>query len=202
MIKYKASDLVNAAMKLADLENTSFITAAENRMYINDAWCFLYQQAIDNGEQYYLSTFSANEGENNLPEDFHQLYDIYDSEYHTKIKRYNKDMDPAYSWYRIKNNKLYLNKVKTAEISYYPEPTTLDIEGTGDTELAFPSNLYKQIMIYRLAEYYKIRQGADITGIELLINQSLEQFYDMLNRDDNDNLVMRDVYNNNMVMRY
>ena len=78
MIHYKASDLLLLAMKLADLENTAFISTEENRSYINNAWAEIYQQAIDNGELFYLNSVTLNRGENNLPEDFHQAYNIKD----------------------------------------------------------------------------------------------------------------------------
>lgn len=193
MVKYKASELIALAMKISDLENTSFITSTENRAYINDAWCWLYQQAIDGGEQFYIITDEIFEGENNLPDDFHQLYDIYDSN-GNKVRRYNKDLKKTDKWYRIKNDKIYLNRCDGATIEYYPEPKTLDIEGTGDIALDFPSNIYKMPMVYKLAIYYKIRQSADISGISILLNESINQFYDMLTRDDNENLVMNDVY--------
>lgn len=193
-IKYKASDLVSAAVSLADLENSSFITSTENRMYINNAWEEIYQKAIDYGELYYLKKINVVPGDNNLPEDFYQLYNIKDENWND-IPRYNKNCDRNTRWYRIENNKLYINGEPSSPfIEYFPAPETLDISGSGDVELDFPNNIYKMLLVYRLAEYYKVRQNGDISGIELLEDKAWKQFYDMLTRDDNEESVIKDVY--------
>lgn len=193
MIHYKASDLILLAMKLADLENTAFVSSEENRSYINNAWAEIYQQAIDNGELFYMESVTLNEGENTLPTDFHQVYNIKDDNWNA-LPRYNKDMRKSDAYYKIMNGKIYINGKNSVEMEYFPAPATLDIEGTGDVELDFPNNIYKQLLVLRLAEYYKIRQNSDISGIELLINDAWKQFYDMLTRDANQNGVIQDVY--------
>lgn len=198
MISYKASDLILLAMKLADLENVGFTSSEENRSYINNAWAEIYQQAIDNGELFYLNSTTLHQGENNLPEDFHQVYNIKDHNWNA-LPKYNKDMRKSDVYYRIMNSKIYINGKDEVEMEYFPAPSTLDIEGTGDVELDFPNNIYKQLLVLRLAEYYKIRQNGDISGIEILIEQAWKQFYDMLNRDSNQYGVIQDVNNVNRV---
>lgn len=198
MIAYKASDLILLAMKLADLENTAFISSEENRSYINNAWAEIYQQAIDNGELFYLNSVTLSKGENSLPTDFHQVYNIKDHNWNA-LPRYNKDMRKSDVYYRIMNGKIYINGKDEVEMEYFPAPATLDITGTGDVELDFPNNIYKQLLVLRLAEYYKIRQNGDISGIEILIEQAWKQFYDMLNRDSNQYGVIQDVNNVNRV---
>lgn len=245
MVTYKASDLVTAAMKLADLENTSFVSASENRMYINQAWNELYQQAIDNGELFWLKdtsypfehtvqTEAANPDydpretipnpdydpedpessetipnpnydpretitvttvvtNNTLPDDFYQLYNIED-ENENLISRKTKNDTKADQWYWIKGNELLLSHVKGAKIYYYPEPMTLDITEQGDTDLSYPKQILYTLMVLKLAEYYKIRQNADISGIEMLLNDAWKQYYDMLSRDNNETNIIRDVY--------
>lgn len=198
MIHYKASDLLLLAMKLADLENTAFISSEENRSYINNAWAEIYQQAIDNGELFYLNSTTLHQGENDLPEDFHQVYNVKDHNWNP-LPRYNKDMRKSDVYYKIMNNKIYINGKDDVEMEYFPAPAILDLEGEGDVELDFPNNIYKQLLVLRLAEYYKIRQNGDITGIELLIDDAWKQFYDMLRRDDNQYGVIQDVNNVNRV---
>jgi hypothetical protein len=200
MIHYKASDLLLLAMKLADLENTAFISSEENRSYINNAWAEIYQQAIDNGELFYLNSTTLHKGENNLPEDFHQVYNIKDDNWNP-LPKYNKDMKKSDVYYKIMNNKIYISGKDTVEMEYFPAPVTLDLEGEGDVELDFPNNIYKQLLVLRLAEYYKIRQNGDISGIELLIEDAWKQFYDMLNRDANQYGVIQDVYSTNNIVR-
>ena len=198
MISYKASDLLLLAMKLADLENTAFISAEENRSYSNNAWAEIYQQAIDNGELFYLNSTTLHQGENDLPADFHQVYNIKDHNWNA-LPRYNKDMRKSDVYYKIMNNKIYINGKDDVEMEYFPTPATLEVSGEGDVELDFPSNIYKQLLVLRLAEYYKIRQNGDIAGIEILMDQAWKQFYDMLNRDANQNGVIQDVNNTNRV---
>lgn len=198
MINYKASDLLLLAMKLADLENTAFISAEENRSYINNAWAEIYQQAIDNGELFYLNSTTLHQGENDLPEDFHQVYNIKDHNWNA-LPRYSKDMRKSDVYYKIMNNKIYINGKDEVEMEYFPAPATLEVSGEGDVELSFPSNIYKQLLVLRLAEYYKIRQNGDIAGIEILMDQAWNQFYDMLNRDANQCGVIQDVNNTNRV---
>lgn len=200
MIHYKASDLLLLAMKLADLENTAFISSEENRSYINNAWAEIYQQAIDNGELFYLNSTTLHKGENNLPEDFHQVYNIKDEGWNP-LPKYNKDMKKSDVYYKIMNSKIYISGKDTVEMEYFPAPATLETEGTGDVELDFPNNIYKQLLVLRLAEYYKIRQGGDIGGIEILIDNAWKQFYDMLNRDANQYGVIQDVYGTNNIVR-
>lgn len=198
MISYKASDLLLLAMKLADLENTAFISAEENRSYINNAWAEIYQQAIDNGELFYLNSTTLHQGENNLPSDFHQVYNIKDHNWNA-LPKYNKDMRKSDVYYKIMNNKIYINGKDEVEMEYFPAPATLEVSGEGDVELDFPNNIYKQLLVLRLAEYYKIRQNGDISGIEILMDQAWNQFYDMLYRDANQYGVIQDVNNTNRV---
>lgn len=196
MITYKASDLVTAAMKLADLENTGFISASENRMYINMAWESIYQDAINNGETFWNKTTTIKEGENDLPTDFYQLIDVTDN-LENKVLRKTKNDTKSDKWYNVYQNKIILNKCAEATVEYIPEPNTLDIEGEGDIELSYPKNILYNIMVMKLAEYYKVRQGGDIGGIELMLENALNQYYNMLNRDANQNLVIEDIYTGN-----
>lgn len=201
-ITYKASDLVTAAMKLADLENTSFISSTENRMYINNAWEEIYQKAINIGEQYFLEEADLDIGENDLPEDFYQLYDIRDIN-NNPIKRWNKNCLKNERYYRIYKDKIYINgKPKDVKMTYYPAPQALDITGEGDVDLPFPNNIYKMLLVYKLAEYYKIRQNGDVSGIEALMENAWNVFYDTIERDDNENLVINDVVHDNHWFTY
>ena len=54
-----------------------------------------------------------------------------------------------------------------------------------DTELCFPSNVYFNVLAYKLAGYYKIKQNADPSGMAVLADSALKTFYDSLPRDTN-----------------
>lgn len=194
---YKASSLIATALSLADLNNTSFPTAAENRYYINLAFMDVYQQAINNGEKYWYKEQDLSVGENSLPADFYQLADIYYSK-GTQLQRYNKNIKQS-RWYDIRNDKIIVHNeygsLEDLKMEYYPQPQTLDPEGSGDVELDYPSNIFYHIIALKLAEYYKIKQAGDISGIELLLEEAWDTYYNILNRDINQNLVMNDVMN-------
>lgn len=223
MLHYKASEIVQRAMTLANIQNSSFVSATENRQLINDAFWALYQIMIDEGDVYFLQTIkhpAFNDGVYVLPDDFYQLYAIRDN-YGNGVLRKNKNT--------IKNGKCYdirkrdiptevtvidpdtqqettetvlvakpciinFNNALIDEIEYYPKPMTLDIEGTGDVELDVPSNAYYQCMLYFMAIWYKTRQGEDSTDIKALYEDAVANFTDTLKIDLNEYPQMRDVY--------
>lgn len=195
---YKASSLIATALALADLTNTSFPTASENRLYINLAFMDVYQQAINNGEKYWYKEQALNVGENILPEDFYQLADIYYGRANN-LQRYNKNIRMD-RWYDIRNNKIIVHNeygdLSDLKMEYYPLPQTLDPEEAGDVDLDFPNNIFYHIIALRLAEYYKIKQGGDINGIELLLDDAWSTYFDILSRDINQNITINDVMNN------
>lgn len=219
MLHYKASEIVQRAMTLANIQNSSFVSATENRQLINDAFWALYQVMIDEGDVFFLKEIkhpSFVDGVYILPDDFYQLYAIRDN-YGNGVLRKNKNT--------IKNGKCYdirkrdiptevedpethetttvlvakpcvinYNNALIDEIEYYPQPKTLDIEGTGDVELDIPSNAYYQCMLYYMAIWYKTRQNEDSTDIKALYEEALGNFTDTLKIDLNEYPQMRDVY--------
>jgi len=219
MLHYKASEIVQRAMTLANIQNSSFVSATENRQLINDAFWALYQIMIDEGDVFYLQQIkhpAFNDGVYVLPDNFYQLYAIRDN-YGNGVLRKNKNT--------IKNGKCYdirkrdiptevedpdthetvtvlvpktclinYNNALIDEIEYYPKPQTLDIEGTGDILLDVPSNAYYQCMLYYMAIWYKTRQGEDSTDIKALYDDAVATFTDTLKIDVNEYPQMRDVY--------
>lgn len=219
MLHYKASEIVQRAMTLANIQNSSFVSATENRQLINDAFWALYQIMIDEGDVFFLKEIKHpvfNDGVYILPDDFYQLYAIRDN-YGNGVLRKNKNS--------IKNGKCYdirkrdiptevedpethetvtvlvpktclinYNNALIDELEYYPKPMTLDIEGTGDVELDVPSNAYYQCMLYYMAIWYKTRQNEDSSAIQALYDEAVANFTDTLKIDLNEYPQMRDVY--------
>lgn len=224
MLHYKASEIVSRAMTLANIQNSSFVSATENRQVINDAFWALYQIMIDAGEVFMLKQIkhpSFNEGVYRLPDDFYQLYSVKDN-YGNGVLRKNKNT--------IKNGKCYdirlrdfeetvevppvppetepteetvivtktclinYNNAIIDEIEYYPQPKTLDTEGTGDVTIEVPSNAYYQCMLYYMAIWYKTRQNEDTSAIEKLYDEAVANFTDSMKVDLNEYPQMRDVY--------
>ena len=224
MLHYKASEIVSRAMTLANIQNSSFVSATENRQVINDAFWALYQIMIDAGEVFMLKQIkhpAFNEGVYKLPDDFYQLYSVKDN-YGNGVLRKNKNT--------IKNGKCYdirlrdfeetvevppvppetepteetvivtktclinYNNAIIDEIEYYPQPKTLDTEGTGDVTIEVPSNAYYQCMLYYMAIWYKTRQNEDTSAIEKLYDEAVANFTDSMKVDLNEYPQMRDVY--------
>ena len=219
MLHYKASEIVQRAMTLANIQNSSFVSATENRQLINDAFWALYQIMIDEGDVFFLKEIKHpvfNDGVYILPDDFYQLYAIRDN-YGNGVLRKNKNT--------IKNGKCYdirkrdiptevedpdthetvtvlvpktclinYNNALIDELECYPKPMTLDIEGTGDVELDVPSNAYYQCMLYYMAIWYKTRQNEDSSAIQALYDEAVANFTDTLKIDLNEYPQMRDVY--------
>lgn len=63
-----------------------------------------------------------------------------------------------------------------------------------NTILNFPNNVFYSVIIYKLAEQFKIRNGEDVSRFSELVNAKENQFYDMVRKDISRNYVIRDVY--------
>lgn len=62
------------------------------------------------------------------------------------------------------------------------------------TELDYPNNFYYNFLAYKLAVYYKIKQGADAGGLITTANDALKVFYDTLPKDENEYVRIANVY--------
>lgn len=63
-----------------------------------------------------------------------------------------------------------------------------------NTELNFPNNFYYNILAYKLAIYYKIKQNADPSGLSALLANAEKTFYDTLPRDENNFVRIANAY--------
>lgn len=243
----RASTLIARALSLADLTNTSFPTAEENRTYINLAINDIYQELINEGQKYWFETIemprthtvteyvtnpdydpretipnpdydpedpespetipnpdydprekipvSHTVTDMTLPDDFYQLYDLKD-EKEQRIPRKQRNSIKNEKWYDIVKNELKVSERVEGKLTmeYFPKPFELDPTETGDVDLDFPDNIFYQICTLKLAEYYKIKQGGDISGIELLLEEAWNTYRNILNRDLDQPTEITDVY--------
>ena len=176
MLHYKASEIVQRAMTLANIQNSSFVSATENRQLINDAYWSLYQIMIDEGDVFFLKTIKhpsfdndGHEGKYVLPEDFYQLYAIRDH-YGNGVLRKNKNT--------IKNGKCY--DIRKRDIP--TEVTVIDPdtqEETTETVLVPKACVinYNNAMIDEI-EYYPKPATLDIEGTgDVLIEVPSNEYY-------------------------
>lgn len=129
-----------------------------------------------------------------LPDDFYQLYDLKDSN-ENRIRRKQRNSNKSDRWYDIVGNNLVTNKTTDkVTMEYFPKPFELDPTETGDVDLEFPDSIFYQIVALKLAEYYKIKQQADISGIEFMLENAWDTYRNILNRDLDQHVIITDVY--------
>ena len=122
-MKYNISDIVKAAKQIADLENSDFISWNENIRLLNEAWTAVHQKLINKGDFTFVNEMDIGK-EQELPEDFYQVLSILDN-YHTPVPRYSIGMNDCQIWYKIINNKLILNGLQSAKLTYFTKPQFL-----------------------------------------------------------------------------
>ena len=122
-MKYNISDIVKAAKQIADIENSDFISWNENIRLLNEAWTDVHQKLINKGDFTFVNEISIGK-EQPLPTDFYQVLSVLDN-YHTPIGRYSIGMNDCQVWYKIINNKLILNGLNSAKLTYFTKPQFL-----------------------------------------------------------------------------
>lgn len=122
-MKYNVSDIVNAAKQIADLENSNFISWNENIRLINEAWTSVHQKLINKGDMTFTNEMEISK-EQYLPGDFYQILSVLDN-YKTPVPRYSIGMNDSQIWYKIVNNKIILNGLYSANLTYYTKPQFL-----------------------------------------------------------------------------
>ena len=122
-MKYNISDIVKSARQISDLENSDFISWNENIRLVNEAWTAVHQKLINKGDFTFVNEMDIGK-EQELPSDFYQVLSILDN-YHTPVPRYSIGMNDSQIWYKIINNKLILNGLQSAKLTYFTKPQFL-----------------------------------------------------------------------------
>lgn len=122
-MKLYASDIIKAALQIADLENSNFISWGENIRLLNESWTALHQKLINKGDFTFTNEVVISK-EQPLPEDFYQVMSILDN-YNTPVARYSIGMNDSQIWYKLINNKIILNGLHSAKLTYYTKPQFL-----------------------------------------------------------------------------
>ena len=120
---YKVSDIVKAAKQIADIENSDFISWNENIRLLNEAWTAVHQKLINKGDFTFVNEMNITK-EQELPSDFYQVLSVIDN-YHTPVPRYSIGMNDSQIWYKLINNKLILNGLQSAKLTYFTKPQFL-----------------------------------------------------------------------------
>ena len=135
----KTSEIIKRAQQIADLENSSFISWAENVNLLNEAFRDIFQKAINANIKYWLKDWVLTDGQsegNNatsyeLPKDFYTLYSI--NEAGTNRNLFRKSMNECADGFKydIENGKLYIYGAmrKDIVVKYYVNPQKLYYKG-------------------------------------------------------------------------
>lgn len=122
-MKYNISDIVKAAKQIADIENSDFISWNENIRLLNEAWTAVHQKLINKGDFTFVNEISIGK-EQELPSDFYQVLSVLDN-YNTPVGRYSIGMNDSQIWYKLINNKLIINGLHSAKLTYFTKPQFL-----------------------------------------------------------------------------
>lgn len=120
---YTISDIIKSAKQIADLENSSFISWNENIRLLNEAWTAVHQKLINKGDMTFVDEMNITK-EQPLPKNFYQVLSVLDN-YHTPVPRYSIGMNDSQIWYKLINNKLILNGLQSARLTYFTKPQFL-----------------------------------------------------------------------------
>ena len=122
-MKLNSSDVIKSALQIADLENSNFISWNENIRLLNDAFTAVHQKLINKGDFTFVNEISIGK-EQPLPEDFYQVLSVLDN-YNTPVPRYSVGMNDCQIYYKLINNKLILNGLQSAKLTYFTKPQFL-----------------------------------------------------------------------------
>ena len=143
------NELVDYAMKLADLQSSAFVTYTEKNRNLNEAYKKIYQRLINFSDKSFLKKINElkpiesnikNASCFRLPRDFFQLHAITTGESRTPLTRISKgDMETSGN-YDIVNDTIVIYNAhnNSANVEYYPQPVELTLQAdytkTGITE--------------------------------------------------------------------
>lgn len=122
-MKLNALDIIKSARQISDLENSNFISWNENIRLLNESWAAVHQKLINKGDFTFVNEMNIGK-EQPLPEDFYQVSSILDN-YNTPVPRYSIGMNDSQIYYKLINNKLILNGLQSAKLTYFTKPQFL-----------------------------------------------------------------------------
>lgn len=124
MEKYKASEIIKRAKRLANIENSSFLSWREDMDYLNMAWKKVCQQLINKDTKYFYKTVDLpSSGTYELPPDFYQASSVRSRDGLVYSKKTASQSDNSSYWDIIGNKLVYSGG--PAVLEYYTNPTLL-----------------------------------------------------------------------------
>lgn len=135
----KTNEIVKRAQQIADLENSSFISWAENVNLLNEAYRDIFQKAINANVKYWLKDWVLKDGENvgenatryKLPSDFYTLYSINEKGTNRNLFKKSTNETTDGFKYDIENGYLIVYGAMRKDVvaKYYKAPKKLYYKG-------------------------------------------------------------------------
>ena len=135
----KTNEIVKRAQQIADLENSSFISWAENVNLLNEAYLDIFQKAINANVKYWLKDWVLKDGESigenatryKLPVDFYTLYSLNEKGTNRNLFRKSTNETTDGFRYDIENGYLIVYGAIRKDIiaKYYKAPAKLYYKG-------------------------------------------------------------------------
>jgi len=167
MVKFRAIDVYNRALALADLQNSNFISYGDGFYMLNAAYRKVYQDAINQGDLNYLVEVRLIANRNStfkLPDDFYQLAMVTD-DYGNEIPMLRLAYSMSDYGYLIKNGTIVLRNVNgNVILKYYPVPDTI----------TFKNERRQSNKVLSVSQF-----GTPFTGFDTKVFTTSKYIYDM-----------------------
>lgn len=135
----KTNEIVKRAQQIADLENSSFISWAENVNLLNEAYRDIFQKAINANVKYWMKDWVLKDGESigenatryKLPSDFYTLYSINEKGTNRNLFKKSTNETTDGFKYDIENGFLIVYGAMRKDVvaKYYKAPKKLYYKG-------------------------------------------------------------------------
>jgi len=188
MKKYTSSELVEMAMKRADITNTDFLDHDEITKYLNESWKTVYQFLINKGDKQFVEEARLNGGsfggtvEYDLPDDFYQMLSLRNNSGFC-IPRKSESEGNQSGTYEIVNDKLRLyGATGPLTLTYYTTPVWITYPDKEIPIDSFPSNI-TPTLVYKNSVGYMEDNVINVKNIltkELVASFASEDGYNIL----------------------
>lgn len=172
-MEYQASEIIERAKNLADMGNARYISHKEAIQYLNDAYNYVYQLAINRGDSDYVRTIEDVSGDIPMPPDFYQLRLVKDRSGALLVRR-AYDAAPNEPGYELINGRIRITGSSSASVSYYPKPKLLTFP---DASVPLPDLPLPELCAYYDGHLVYKSEGG-LTAYDLSTKESAEIEYE------------------------
>ena len=173
----KTNEIVKRAQQIADLENSSFISWAENVNLLNEAYRDIFQKAINANVKHWLKDWVLKDGESigenatryKLPSDFYTLYSINEKGTNRNLFKKSTNETTDGFKYDIENGYLIVYGAMRKDViaKYYKAPKKLYYKGEEiETEATVESGVFTDCADNLIVQYNATTGAVNIYDIK------------------------------------